>query len=77
MACCAGPNWEPLRDLGESGSFDFILGRCASCGKHLMHVWRMGDGEYLEVNPEDVERFLHAERGPELKEMLRDWFWDR
>ncbi len=62
-------------DLGESGSFEFFLGRCAFCGKYLMHEWRMGDEEYLEVAPEDTERFASA--GPERKKVLRDWFWAR
>ena len=77
MACCTKSDWTPLWDVGESGSFDFFLGRCARCGKYLMHVWRMGDEEYLEVTLEDVDKILHAESGPERKKVLRDWFWDR
>jgi len=73
--CCTDVEWRPLWDLGESGSFDFFLGRCAVCGKYLMHVWRMGTEEYIEVSSEDVERFQRA--GKELKKMLRDWFWAR
>ena len=73
--CCARAEWRPLMDLGESGSFDFFLGRCAVCGKYLMHVWRMGTEEYLEVAPEDAERFQNA--GPERKKILHDWFWER
>ena len=75
MGCCTRAKWRAFCDLGESGSFDFFLGRCAVCGKYLMHVWRMGDEEYLVVTPEDAERFLSA--GPELKRLLTDWFWAR
>ncbi len=73
MDCCTKKDWQPLWDLGESGSFDFMIGTCAVCGKYLMHVWRMGTEEYLPVAREDAEKFLRA--GPERKKMLNDWFW--
>ncbi len=70
VACCHGPDWKPLWDLGEAGSFDFLLGRCATCGEYLMHIWRMGDEEYLPVTADDADRLLQAEPGSERKRSL-------
>jgi hypothetical protein len=74
MNCCDQPDWGEWTDLGSVDSFDFLLGRCAACGSHVMNIWRTPESTYLVVAEEDTEELLRAAPGLEAKKLLRHWF---
>lgn len=71
--CCAEQDWTALADLGHAAGADFDLGRCRSCGAHLMAVFYVASTTYVVISKEQAEGFLALQGTPELKKALKAW----
>lgn len=72
---CKKRNWAFERDLSHAHSFDFILGKCASCGSYSMNVFCTANGisGFEAVSLQDLTQILSMPSGQELKEFLKSW----
>jgi hypothetical protein len=58
MNCRDKSGWGEWAGPGSVDSFDFLPGRCAACGWHVMNIWRVPDSTYMVVGEKDAkERF--------------------
>jgi hypothetical protein len=75
FVCCEKRNWALERDLGHAHSFDFILGKCSSCGGYSMNVFCTANGisGFEALSPQDLSQIRSMPSGQELKEFLKDW----
>jgi hypothetical protein len=63
------------RDLGHAEGFEYLIGRCRSCGAPWMSVFCVASGiaAYERVSPADVEAIRSLENGTALKDFMRRW----
>jgi hypothetical protein len=75
MTCCKDSCWEPERDLGHAGGFDYLLGKCGRCGTPWMNVFCIATSRtgYEPVTVSDLERMRSTADDPDFKEFMRDW----
>ena len=75
LTCCKDASWSPARDLDHAGGFEFVLGKCRSCGAPWMSVFcgASGISGYERVSPVDLEAIDSLRDAGELKEFMRGW----
>jgi hypothetical protein len=75
LTCCSTPSWVPDRDLGQAAGFDYLLGKCGSCGADWMNVFCVATSitGWEPVTLADVERMKAVQTGAELKALMRAW----
>ena len=73
--CCKKPSWNSELDLGHAGGFEFILGKCDTCGEYRMNVFCVASGitAYEIVSASDIERMKSMAAGSELNGFMRKW----
>jgi len=73
--CCKKPLWISELDLGHAGGFEFLLGKCRSCGTYWMNVFCVATSTtgYEPVTLSDVEHMQSLPDGPGVKAFMRDW----
>jgi hypothetical protein len=74
-SCCENAQWVLERDLGHAYSFDFILGKCLTCGKHAMNVFCVATAisGYEPVNDADLVKIQSLPDGREMKDFMKEW----
>ena len=78
MICCETPKFKLVEELGHVESVDWDLGKCLSCGAHLLRQW----SEYAptrvfydKLSDDEAGAFVKSE-GKERKFLLKRWYAD-
>ena len=75
LDCCKSASFVAERDLDAAGGFDFMLGKCASCGKSWMSVFCTASSAsgYEPVSREDLDAIRAITNWAEMKRFMRRW----
>jgi hypothetical protein len=78
MICCANPKFELVEELGHTEGVDWDLGKCLSCGAHLLRQWSVYRPDkifYDKVSDDEANAFLKSE-WVKRKSLLKQWYAD-
>lgn len=78
MICCATPKFKLVEDLGRAEAVDWDLGKCLSCGAHLLRQWSEYAADrvfYDKLSADEANAFLKLE-GAIRKSLLKRWYAD-
>jgi hypothetical protein len=78
MICCANPKFKLVAELGHAEAVDWGLGRCLSCGAHLLSQWSEYAADkvfYDKLSDDDANVFLQAD-DKQRKSLLNRWHPD-
>ena len=73
QTCCDDQSWTAIADFGHAAGVDLDLGKCGSCGAHLMAVFYVESTNYVVISNEQAEHLLNLQGTPELKKALKNW----
>ncbi len=76
MICCSTPKFKLVEELGHAESVDWDLGKCLSCGAHLLRQWSEYAADkvfYDKLSDDEANAFLKSE-GKERKSLLKRWY---
>lgn len=79
MICCATAKFELVEDLGHTEGVDWDLGKCLSCGAHLLRQWSVYAPDKIfhdKLSDDEANAFLKS-GGLTRKSLLKQWYADQ
>ena len=76
--CCQNPTFHLVEELGHTEAVDWDLGKCASCGSHLLRQWSEyapNSVFYDRLSEEEAAKFQTSQEH-DRKQLLKDWYND-
>ena len=75
LTCCQDSVWALVLDLPSASGFEYVLGKCETCGTPWMNVFCVASSitGFEPISQNDVAKIHSITDYAELKQFLREW----